>query len=156
MVRETWIQSQVASFQRLLKRYLIAPCLTLSNIRYISRVKWSNPTKGVAPFPTPRCSSYWKGSLRVTLDKGRRLYNFTTSFLFIYLFIYQFVGICKDLKNYIYIYIYIYIMNHYISFFKSMHIVTNWCFSLNISVVKSFYVLLKWSWRSIFSLFKLF
>ena len=28
-----------------LKWYLIPPCLTLSNIRYISRVKWSNPGK---------------------------------------------------------------------------------------------------------------
>ena len=32
--------------------------LTLSNIRYVLRVKWSNPGKGIAPFPTPRCSSY--------------------------------------------------------------------------------------------------
>ena len=31
------------------------PCLTLSNIRYGSRVKWSNPGKGVAPSPTPWC-----------------------------------------------------------------------------------------------------
>ena len=30
--------------------------------------------KGVAPFPTPWCSSYRKGSLRVTLDYGRQLY----------------------------------------------------------------------------------
>ena len=41
-----------------LKWYLIPTCLTLSNIRYISRVKWSNPGKGVAPSPTPQCSSY--------------------------------------------------------------------------------------------------
>ena len=41
------------------------PCLTLSNIRYVSRVKWSNPGKGVAPSPTPWCNSYWKGSLLV-------------------------------------------------------------------------------------------
>ena len=41
------------------------PCLTLSILSYISRVKWSNPGKGVAPSPTPRCSSYWKGSLQV-------------------------------------------------------------------------------------------
>ena len=40
-----------------LKIYLIPPCLTLSNIRYISRVKRSNPGKGVAPSPTPLCSS---------------------------------------------------------------------------------------------------
>ena len=68
MVRKTWVQSQVASYQRLWKWYLIPPCLTLSNIRYVSRVKWSNPRKGVAPSPSPRCSSYWKGSLRVALD----------------------------------------------------------------------------------------
>ena len=38
--------------------------LTLSNIRYVSRAKWSNRKKRVAPSPTPWCSSYWKGSLR--------------------------------------------------------------------------------------------
>ena len=27
------------------------------------KVKWSNPGKGVAPSPTPRCSSYRKGTL---------------------------------------------------------------------------------------------
>ena len=35
-------------------------CLTLSNIRYGSRVKWSNPGKGVAPSPTPWCSKLSK------------------------------------------------------------------------------------------------
>ena len=74
MVRKTWIQSQVASYERLLKWYLMLPCLTLSNIRYVSRVKLSNPRKGVAPSPTPQCSSYWKGSLLVALDYGRQLY----------------------------------------------------------------------------------
>ena len=49
MVRETWLQSQVASYQRLLKWYLIPPCLTLSIIGYVSRVKWSNLGKRVAP-----------------------------------------------------------------------------------------------------------
>ena len=44
-------------------------CLTLSNIRYVSRVKWSNPRKGVAPSPTSQCSSYWKGGLLVALDE---------------------------------------------------------------------------------------
>ena len=70
----TWLQSLFASYQRLKKWYLMPPCLTLSNIRYVSRVKWSNPGKGVAPFPTPRCSSYWKGSLLVALDCGRQIY----------------------------------------------------------------------------------
>ena len=56
------------------KWYLIPPCLTLGIIRYASRVKWRNPGKGVAPSPTPRCSSYWKGSLRIALDNSRQLY----------------------------------------------------------------------------------
>ena len=56
------------------KLYLIPPCLTLSNIRYVSRVKWRNPEKGVATSPTPWCSSYRKGSLQVTLNYGRQLY----------------------------------------------------------------------------------
>ena len=62
---ETEVQSQ-----RLLKWYLIPPSLTLSIIRHVSRVKWSNPGEGVAPSPTPRCSSYWKGSLGVAFDYG--------------------------------------------------------------------------------------
>ena len=39
------------------KWYLIPPCLTLSLIRYGSRVNGSNSGKGIAPSPTPRCSS---------------------------------------------------------------------------------------------------
>ena len=49
MVLETGVQSQVESCQWLKKWYLMCPCLTLSIIRYVSRVKWSNPGKGVAP-----------------------------------------------------------------------------------------------------------
>ena len=66
---------------------MIPPCLTLSNIRYVSRVKWSNPGKGVAPSPTPRCSSYWKGSLLVALDHGRQLYLL---YIYIYILFFQF------------------------------------------------------------------
>ena len=35
------------------------------------KAKWSNPGKEVAPFPTPWCSSYWKGSFWVALNYGR-------------------------------------------------------------------------------------
>ena len=52
MVRETRVQSQVTSYQRFKKLYLIPPCLTLSNKRYASSIKWRNPAKGVAPFST--------------------------------------------------------------------------------------------------------
>ena len=38
------------------------------------KVKWSNPGKGIAPFPTPQCSSYWKGSPLIALDYSRLLY----------------------------------------------------------------------------------
>ena len=58
MAWETGIQSQVKSYQTLKQWFLIPPCLTLSIIRYISRVKWSNTGKGVAPSPMSRCSSY--------------------------------------------------------------------------------------------------
>ena len=53
MTPETEVQSQVESYQRLKKWFLILPCLTLSIIRYVSRVKWSNPGKGVVPSSTP-------------------------------------------------------------------------------------------------------
>ena len=56
------------------KGYLMPPCLTLSIIRYRSRVKWSTPRKGVAPSPTSWCHSYWKGSLWVTIDYGHQFY----------------------------------------------------------------------------------
>ena len=36
--------------------------------------KWSNLEKGVAPFPTPHYSSYWKGSLWVAIDYGRSFF----------------------------------------------------------------------------------
>ena len=74
MVWETKVQSQVESYQRLKKWYLIPPCLTLSIIRYGSRVKWSKPKNGVVPSPTLSCCSYWKWSLWVTLDYGHQLY----------------------------------------------------------------------------------
>ena len=44
---------------------------TLLNTQYYKvriKVKWSNPGNGVAPSPTPWCSSYWKESLQVTFD----------------------------------------------------------------------------------------
>ena len=71
---ETGVQSQVESYQRLKKWYLILPCLILSIIRYVSRVKWSNPRKEVVPFPTFWCNSYWKRSFQVALNCGRQLY----------------------------------------------------------------------------------
>ena len=67
MTWETWVQSKVESSQRLKKWYLMIPCLTLRIIRYGSRVKWSNPEKGIAPSPTPQYSSFWKQSLMLCM-----------------------------------------------------------------------------------------
>ena len=39
-----------------------------------NKVKLCNLGKGVAPSPTPRCSSYWKRSLLVALNYSRQLY----------------------------------------------------------------------------------
>ena len=75
MVRETWVQSQFESYQKLKKWYLMPPCLTLSIIRYVSKVKWNNKGNGVAPSPTPWCRIYRKGNLQVTIDYGRQLYS---------------------------------------------------------------------------------
>ena len=59
------------------KWYFIRPCLALSIIQFLSRVNWSNPEKGVEPYPTHRCRSYWKEKHCVTLDYGHWLYFFT-------------------------------------------------------------------------------
>ena len=56
------------------KMVLDASLLNTQHFKVWIKGKWSNPGKGVAPSPTPWCSSYQKGSLRVTLDYGRQLY----------------------------------------------------------------------------------
>ena len=55
----------------------------LNTQQYKVRIKGKvgNPGKGVAPSPTPRCSSYWKESLLVALDEGRQLYFYTQLYI---------------------------------------------------------------------------
>ena len=65
-----------------LKMILDTSLLNTPNIRYVSRVNWSNPGKGIAP--SPRCSSYWKRSLLVALDYCRQLYFYLCSTYVIY------------------------------------------------------------------------
>ena len=69
---ETGVQSQVESNQRPKKKKKILDNSLLNTQHYKVRIKskWSNPGKGVVPFSKPRCSSYWKGKFRVTLDCG--------------------------------------------------------------------------------------
>ena len=58
MTRGIGVQSEVESYLRLKKWYLIPSYLILSIIRYVSKVKWSYPGEEVALSLTPRCSSY--------------------------------------------------------------------------------------------------
>ena len=58
---------------KILKMVLDTSLLNAQQLRYVLRVKWSNPGKGVASFPTPQCCSYRKGSLRVSLSYGVQL-----------------------------------------------------------------------------------
>ena len=81
------------------KWYLMPPCLTLSIIRYRSRVKWSNPAKGVAPSPTHWCSKLSKRE-----PSGHpRLWS-PTMYIYIYIFFF-----CVCIYIYIYIYIFIFV-----------------------------------------------
>ena len=56
------------------QKMVLDNALLSSIIRWRSGVKWSNPGNGIAPSPSPRFCSYWKGSLQVILDYGRQLY----------------------------------------------------------------------------------
>ena len=47
---------------------------TLLNPQVRTKGEMSNSGKGIAPFPTPWCSSYQKESLRVTLNYSLQLY----------------------------------------------------------------------------------
>ena len=72
----------------------------LYKVRIKGKVEQSR--EGVAPSPTPWCSSYRKGSLRVTLDYGRELYfTLLMSFITIYLKLVKYITshICSYLDQ---------------------------------------------------------
>ena len=74
MARETWVQSKVESYQRLKKMVLDASLLNTQHYKVRIKGKVEQSREGVAPSPTPWCSSHRKGSLLVILDYGRQLY----------------------------------------------------------------------------------
>ena len=47
------------------KMVLDASLLNTQHYKVLIKGQWSNPGKEVEPSHTPRCSSYWKGSLKV-------------------------------------------------------------------------------------------
>ena len=60
MAWESWVQSQVKSYQKMV---LDASLVNTQHYKIYIKGKWSNPENGVAPSPTPWCSSYWKEPL---------------------------------------------------------------------------------------------
>ena len=74
------------------KIVLDASLLNTQHYKVRIKGKVEQSREGVAPSPTP-CSSYWKGSLRVTLDYGRQLY---------FLLFYWTLFICRQSNGYRY------------------------------------------------------
>ena len=68
--------------QRLRKMVLDASLLNSQHYKVWIKGKVEQSRDGVAPSPTPGCSSYRKRSLRVTLDYGRQLYFTYYCYLF--------------------------------------------------------------------------
>ena len=64
------------------KMVLDASLLNTQHYKVRIKGKVEQSREGVAPSPTPWCSSYRKGSLRVTLDYGRQLYLLLYKWLF--------------------------------------------------------------------------
>ena len=65
------------------KMVLDASLLNTQHYKVRIKGKVEQSREGVAPSPTPWCSSYRKGNLRVTLDYGRQLY-FTYYYYYYY------------------------------------------------------------------------
>ena len=72
---------------------LDASLLNTQHYKVRIKGKVEQSREGVAPSPTPWCSSYRKGSLRVTLDYGRQLYLLIYIYIYIYIYIQDFVFI---------------------------------------------------------------
>ena len=58
MIRETGVQSLVESYQNLKKMVIDTSLLNTQQYKVWIKGKMINPRKGVAPSPTPWCSSY--------------------------------------------------------------------------------------------------
>ena len=74
MARETRFHSEVESYQRLKKMVLDTSLLNTQHYKVRIKGKVDQSREWSSSLPTPRCSCYWKGSLRVALDYGGQLY----------------------------------------------------------------------------------
>ena len=83
MVQENRLQSQVESYQRLKKWYLMSPCLTLSILRYRSRKSGAIQEKESCSPLHLSVVAIEKRSLQIAQDYGG-----PTRFIFMYIYIY--------------------------------------------------------------------
>ena len=83
IVQEIGVQFQIKSYQRLKKCYLELPSLIFNIIRYVLRVKWSNPGE--------RRSALFNTSVQQLLKRERsgrpRLQSLTPFFMYVYTYI---------------------------------------------------------------------
>ena len=102
MGRETRVQSQVESYQRLKKMLLDISLLNTRQYKVRLKDKWSNLGKGVAPSPTLQYSRYWKGDFRIALDYSCQLYflQFALCFFFFFLSYDSYGGVDKFSRVY--------------------------------------------------------
>ena len=78
------------------KMVLEASLLNTQHYKVRIKGKVEQSWEGVAPSPTPWCSSYRKGSPRVTLDYGRQLYfTYWYKVFFVYCCCFCFFYICR-------------------------------------------------------------
>ena len=124
MAWEIGFQSQIESYQRLRKWYLIPPCLIVSIIKCISRVKWCDLGKEVAPLHHG-VVGIEKGTFGPTLYICVAIYICVCVYVCLYIFvcvcmcvcIYMFIYLCMC----VYIYIYKYVHVH-ICIYMRMHV----------------------------------
>ena len=64
------------------KMVLDAALLSTQHYKVRIKAKVEQSRDRVAPYTTPRCSSYWKGRLQVTLDSGRQPYFYESIIIF--------------------------------------------------------------------------
>ena len=89
-------------------------------------MKWNNPEKGVAPSPTPRCSSYGKGILGSLWSPTLLTYLIIYIYIYIYVYVYNyfFAFVCGCLCIWVY-------SNISLNFFS---LVFSWCIYIYIYI----------------------
>ena len=89
------------------KMVLDASLLNTQHYKVRIKGKVEPSREGVAPSPTSWCSSYRKGSLRVTLDYGRQLYFYLYIYIYIYICAFIFIHICTYMYMPIHVCVYV-------------------------------------------------